>query len=434
MNSSEPVPADVPYNSYAPLGSPIPIAPEQRTSFIWAQVIAGALLMVATLPGRTQGLGLITEPLLKDLQLSRLTYAQINLWATLIGALACLPIGLLIDRKGPRLAAALLLPALAAVVWFMSRLPAPTPAGLIGPLFGLILLTRALGQSALSVTSISAASRVFKKDSDWPAGTYAALLSVLFMGAFGIITSVIQSSGWRPAWSGIGIALIVMMPVLCLMPGGPYQQVRDAGTDADLTLAQSLRRPLFWVYSAGIALFTAIQAGVGLFNEALLAERGFDQKTYHTFLIATAFIALVGQMLAGIGTRWMSLRYWLGLALLAQAAVLAGYSFIGNSAGLWTLAVVAGLSAGVITVAFFALWGETFGRRHLGRIMGAAQMLSVLASAVGPLLFEGGARWLGTYAKTLLAAAPVSVLLGVLTLVLRPGSVASLVPAPSTHE
>jgi NAD(P)H-flavin reductase len=30
---------------------------------VWTQVIAGALLMLATLPGRSHGLGLVTEPL-----------------------------------------------------------------------------------------------------------------------------------------------------------------------------------------------------------------------------------------------------------------------------------------------------------------------------------------------------------------------------------
>ena len=44
-----------------------------------------AAAMVATLPGRTHGLGLITEPLLSDLQLGRVPYAALNFWATLIG-------------------------------------------------------------------------------------------------------------------------------------------------------------------------------------------------------------------------------------------------------------------------------------------------------------------------------------------------------------
>ena len=59
--------------------------------------------MVGTLPGRTQGLGLITEPLLRDLRIDRVAFAEINLVATLLGSLFCLGIGRLVDRLGARL-------------------------------------------------------------------------------------------------------------------------------------------------------------------------------------------------------------------------------------------------------------------------------------------------------------------------------------------
>src|SRR3982750_2211487 len=72
-----------------------------------ANLALAALAMVATLPGRTQGLGLITESLLKDLKLDRVTYAQMNLWATLIGSLFCLGIGRLLDQLGSRVALSL---------------------------------------------------------------------------------------------------------------------------------------------------------------------------------------------------------------------------------------------------------------------------------------------------------------------------------------
>ena len=42
-------------------------------------VAVAALAMVGTLPGRTQGLGLITEPLMRDLGIGRVAYAQVNL-------------------------------------------------------------------------------------------------------------------------------------------------------------------------------------------------------------------------------------------------------------------------------------------------------------------------------------------------------------------
>src|SRR5205085_7642409 len=60
-----------------------------RPSFYygWVQMLVAAAAMVGTLPGRTQGLGLVTEPLLQDMGLSRVAFAEFNLWATLIGAL-----------------------------------------------------------------------------------------------------------------------------------------------------------------------------------------------------------------------------------------------------------------------------------------------------------------------------------------------------------
>ena len=67
----------------------------------WINVVVAAIVMLATLPGRTQGLGLITEPMLADLRLDRVTYATINLWATLIGAAICLPIGRVFDTRRP---------------------------------------------------------------------------------------------------------------------------------------------------------------------------------------------------------------------------------------------------------------------------------------------------------------------------------------------
>src|SRR5260221_4486711 len=117
----------------------------------WINVVVAAVIMLATLPGRTQGLGLITEPMLRDFQLDRVSYANINLWATLLGAIICLPVGRLFDRVGLRGATFGLTALLGGVVWTMSRL-----AGGAIMLFFLVLATRAIGQSALSGARITA--------------------------------------------------------------------------------------------------------------------------------------------------------------------------------------------------------------------------------------------------------------------------------------
>ena len=45
----------------------------------WVIVVIAGLSMVATLPGRTVGLGLIAEPLMADLALSKVEFARHNL-------------------------------------------------------------------------------------------------------------------------------------------------------------------------------------------------------------------------------------------------------------------------------------------------------------------------------------------------------------------
>ena len=87
----------------------------------WTNLVLAALAMVGTLPGRTQGLGLVTEPLIADLHVSRVTYATINLWATLIGAAFCLPCGRLTDRFGSRIILTGVVLALGVSVLVMSH-------------------------------------------------------------------------------------------------------------------------------------------------------------------------------------------------------------------------------------------------------------------------------------------------------------------------
>ncbi len=88
----------------------------QKIYYGWANLAMAALAMVATLPGRTQGLGLITEQLISDMHVDRVTYATINLWATLIGAAFCLPCGRLLDRYGSRVVLTLTVLFLGATV------------------------------------------------------------------------------------------------------------------------------------------------------------------------------------------------------------------------------------------------------------------------------------------------------------------------------
>jgi MFS family permease len=87
-----------------------------------------------------------------------------------------------------------------------------------------------------------------------------------------------------------------------------------------------------------------------------------------------------------------------------------------NVVALWQVmawAAAMGLGGGLVMVLFFSVWPRAFGRRDLGRIQGAAQALTVLASAIGPLLLAWCVEWTGSYAAMfrLLAGAVAAVAL-----------------------
>ncbi len=276
----------------------------------------------------------------------------------------------------------------------------PWLTGGVAALFVLVLLTRAIGQSALSVASITAVGKSFGARVGMAMGVYSVLLSVLFAAAFVAIGASVRTGGWRLAWLQVAIGLaFVVTPMVVLFMQEPGVQRAAAAASADsstgLTLAAALRTPAFWVFAGATSLFGLVSSGLGLFNEAVLAERGFNQETYHTFLAASAMIALVGQF----GCGWLTMRWpmqrLLGLAMFIYALALVALPFISTLSALWVFAALIGLSGGMITVIFFAIW-RRFGSRHLGRIQGAAQMLTVLASAIGPLLFAQCAAMTGS--------------------------------------
>ncbi|MGH9371658.1 MAG: CynX/NimT family MFS transporter [Vicinamibacterales bacterium] len=369
----------------------------------WLNVVVAAVIMLATLPGRTQGLGLITEPMLRDLQLDRVTYASINLWATLLGAAICLPIGRMFDRIGLRNATVALTMLLGIVVWTMSAL-----AGGALALFALVLATRALGQSALSVASITAVAKSFNRRVGLAMAVYSVLLTMFFAAAFTAVGTSVRVDGWRVGWRQVAIALFVCAPIVLLLRERAMASQDDDPTDTSdsFSLADALRTPAFWVFGGATSLFGLVSSGLGLFNEAVLAERGFDQQTYVRFLAGTSIVGLVGQLVCGWLTLHWPMQRLLAIAMFIYAGALASLPLLTNATELWLFAVLIGLSGGMITVIFFAVWRRAFGPVHLGRIQGAAQMLTVLASAIGPLIFAQSASWTGSYFPALWTLAP----------------------------
>jgi MFS family permease len=413
----------------------------RRPFYGWYVLLVAAAAMVGTLPGRTQGLGLITEPLLTDLGIDRVSYAQLNLWATIAGSVGALGVGRLIDRAGSRVALTLVAVLLGIVVCVMST------AASFAALAAGVALSRTLGQSALSVVSLAMVGQWFARRIDTAMATYSIVMSVGFMAAFPIVGAAVQGSGWRLAWLAIGVALIAILAPLAWLvvrrnpesvglsvdgsEGGSKDPPSDSAPEpAGYTWTAALQTPAFWVFAVGAALYGLVASGIGLFNESILAERGFSAQVYYNSLVMTAMTALVGNFLGGWLARRVALGRLMSVALAVLTLGLAMLPHLSTAAHVGAWAMLMGLGGGLVMVLFFSVWPRLYGRQQLGRIQGAAQSMTVLASAVGPLLLAWCVDRTGSYASMFRVLAAVVGLAAIAALVTPMPPVVA--PAPPT--
>ena len=394
-----------------------------RLYYGWIVLGVAALAMVGTLPGRTQGLGLITESLLRDFPIDRVQFAEINLFATLAGSTFCFGIGGLVDRRGSRGVLTSLALLLGAVVLALSA------AHGVVALILLITLTRGLGQSALSVVSLAMPGKWFRRRLAHAMGAYALVMSVGFMLAFPAVGALATAQGWRVAWSAIGVALVLVLAPLAwlLVPAEPDADAELAVTSEDAleqpaidaTLRMALASPAFWVFGVSSALYGLVASGIGLFNESILAERGFAPDVYHQALAVTAITGLAGNFAAGAWADRGSLRRILIAALAILAAALIAFPHVSAIWHVMAQAVAMGVAGGFVMVVFFSFWAKAYGRLHLGRIQGVAQALTVFASAVGPLLLAWYAKTTGSYTGAFYLLAAVMIGLAIAAVIVR---------------
>ncbi len=380
-------------------------------------LLVAAAAMVGTLPGRTQGLGLVTEPLIRDLGIGRVEYAQLNLWATLIGSLFAIGIGRVVDRLGTRVVLTAVTLVLGVVVMLMSGVQGFWPLAIA------VTLTRGFGQSALSVISLAMVGQWFVRRIDIAMAIYSVVLSVGFMIAFPIVGSIVQAQGWRAAWLSIGLALVVVLaPFSWLLArpspesiglapdgvsaerrGGTFLSAEALGAKVEVppeegaTWQMALSTPAFWIFSIAAALYGLVASGIGLFNESILAERGFGPNVYYQTLIVTALTALIGNFAGGWLAMRMSLSTLLAVSLLVLALGLGALPHVISIVQVMLWATAMGLGGGLVMVLFFSVWPRVYGRRHLGSIQGAAQAMTVVASAIGPLLLAWCIELTGSY-------------------------------------
>jgi hypothetical protein len=114
---------------------------------------------------------------------------------------------------------------------------------------------------------------------------------------------------------------------------------------------------------------------------------------------------LLSNLVGGALVRRHRIGWLLGSGLAVLAIALVSFPRVTTNIALMSYAAGIGIAGGLVTVVFFAAWSSLFGRAQVGRIQGLAQLITVVASAIGPDLMAEGRALSTSYSPMFYVAA-----------------------------
>jgi len=310
--------------------------------------------------------------------------------AALTSAIFCIPIGMAVDRIGPRRIGLLGIPVMCAAFAAMSTATG-TMANWIA-LWGVIAIGTFCIQATVwtsAVASRFATSRGFAFAITLSGASFAASLFPLFA------TWLIGSYGWRTAYIAMGgIWAAFVLPLLLIFFHSASDQRRKqpiatapaVSAQTGMTFAEGIRSPILYklLLAAGLFAFTAIGAVVHFVP--ILTDSGA------TPLSAAGIASLIGifSIIGRLGTGFLLDKF--------PGHVVGGCAFLIPIIGCVLLlvdgtnpvsqaiaAAILGLTVGseVDVIAYLA--AKHFGLKNFGALYGVLQMALGLGTAFGPL-------------------------------------------------
>ncbi len=334
------------------------------------------------------GFSALLRPMEEDTGWSRVEATGAFSLSLLVAAVAAVPVGRWLDRRGPRalmtfgscLGTALVfawarvesLPALYAV-W--AGLGLAMAATLYEPAFAVIVgWFGRQRHRALTIVTLAAglASTIFV-----PLATWLAL-----------------RHGWRAALLVLAVVLgLTTIPVHALLlrrnPRGAGREDGEASEAApappSVDLDEALRTPMFWIIGAAFVVAQFASVAVGVHMIPFLVERGW------TLSSAAAAVGWVGAMqVAGrlfftpISAR-LSHLWVTGSIFLVQALATALLAALAHLPSIIPAIVLLGAANGLSTLARATTVAELFGPANYAAIAGALAVGTQAARAVGPV-------------------------------------------------
>ncbi len=379
----------------------------------WIVLALAGFTAALTGPGQTIGVSVFIDHFVSDLDLSRSQVSGAYLIGTLAGATALPVVGRTIDARGVRVMQVAVGACFALALANMSFVN-----GLIWLAVGFAGI-RFLGQGSLSLVANITVALAFTRQRGLAIGIFATLSAALMALVPVALNAGISVVGWRDTWLWAGgFVAATVIPIgwfgLRSLPVGSHAAAKANPVNTDsLTRRQAVHTRTFWIL-ASISATTALVATALNFHQVDLAS---DAGISSTGAAALFLPQVVGSTLAGLaiggladrlGTRWLPAA---AMLLLVTALLLA--AGIGPGITAVAYAITLGAASGAARTTVATALPNRFGTAHLGSIQGLVTLISVGASAVGPValsITQGGFNSYGR-ATILFAGATLGVVM-----------------------
>lgn len=390
----------------------------------WIAAGIGLLCAALSSPGQSFALSFYLEPLMAEVELSRLDISALYSAATLAAAFALPFVGARADRTsgGRYLGTVLLLMAGA-----MLLLSATTTVWMLAAAF---FSLRLLGQGAIGIGTLAFTVRWF----DRYRGRAFALVALGYaIGEVSFPTGILVLFGlvgWRGSLVVLAGAYALVFAPIVYRAGRdprPEELVRERGESSgdavvmSHRLSRALRTPVFYgmtvVQTVSPMLITAL-----IFHQVgLFASLGRDAGSAARSMVGFGVAAVIATYMAGFLVERIAERVAISIALVPLAGGLLLLAAVPD----WGPAPVAygamlGGSAGALKIAGALVWPAYYGPRHVGAIKGAVTTIRNAATAAGPPL----AAWLAgpgdQFERVLLPFAAVALIAAAAVLFLGP--------------
>ncbi len=398
----------------------------------WVVLAIGALGMFASGPGQSHTFSVFVGPISKDLGITATEIASAYGGATLFAAV-CLPLmGRLIDRHGARYMMTIIALFLgcACIAFGMST-------GIIWLSIGYASL-RFFGQGSLMMGSVNIVSQWFAKKRGFAMGLMGLGFTLSMAVHPALAQWLVDGFGWRQAWFILGGTTwaLLLVPIIFfvinkpedvgLKPDGEIPKDNPDGTAkgaegaiTGLTLNEALHTPTFYILSAGMFSLSMLVTSLHFFQVSIFDSQGLaPQISSKMFAISALVMAvcipMVGRLLDRFPTHWI-----FSGGLLVMASSLVSVTFVTDLPSALVYAACFGLNNAVTMTFFSFMFARYFGRKHIGSVQGAGQLVAVVGASLGPVLPGYGFDYFGDFAPMLLGLALLPVTMAFVVLFLR---------------